>query len=270
MAFNGGINEFGVVALLQLPGTNHLSGKLVLLRLEQEANFFYTKGKLTHAILNDFTGKDVLLEVIDWLDGEFSFDSNASTDQHSIKQDLQNTLMWALKERDELKKKRADEEQAAKEKQEQLEAEEKAIAKENARAEAQAEAKRQEQSKVLTPKPILLEESLFKDLSLIQNAYLLNSKGHIIANGSGEKNFDKDISSILTAIQKFTEHYPLETFGKSFIEDSSFTIALSKLENSLIIVIVVPSNTRLGMLSIELNKFVRLLQSSGLDILNAK
>ncbi len=267
MAFNGGINEFGVVALLQLPGTNHLSGKLVLLRSEQEANFFYTKGKLTHAALNDFTGKDVLLEVIDWLDGEFSFDSNASTDEHSIKQDLQNTLMWALKERDELKKKRADDEQAAKEKQEQLDAEKKAIAEKN---EAQAEAKRKEQAKVILPEPILLEASLFKDLSLIQNAYLLNSKGHIIANGSGEENFDKDISSILTAIQEFIAHYPLDTFGKSFIEDSSFTIALSKLQNNLIIVIIVPSNTRLGLLSIELNKFVRLLQSSGLDILNAR
>jgi len=270
MAFNGGINEFGVVALLQLPGTNHLSGKLVLLRSEQEANFFYNKGKLSHAVLNDITGKEVLLEVIDWLDGEFSFDSNASTDEHSIKQDLQNTLMWALKERDELKKRRADEEQAAKEKNEQLEAEKRALAEKNARAEAQAEAKRKERAKTVLPKPILLEASLFKDLSLIQNAYLLNSKGHTIAKGSGEENFDTDISSILTAIQEFTAHYPLKTFGKSFIEDSSFTIALSKLENNLIIVIVVPSNTRLGLLSIELNKFVRLLQSSGLDILNAK
>ena len=263
MAFNGGINEFGVVALLQLPGTNHLSGKLVLLQSDQTASFFYNKGKLIHASLNNLTGRDVLLEVIDWLDGEFSFDSNSSTEEVSIKQDLQNTLMWALKERDELKKRKADEAQAAKEKREQLQAEE--MAKNVPEPQQQ-----QQESKDIIPEPIILEEQLFQDLRLIQNAYLLNSKGHIIAKGVGERNFDRSIAPILNAIQQFTAHYPLQTFGKAFIEDSSYTIALAELENNFIIVIVVPSNTRLGLLSIELNKFVRLLQSTRLDILNAK
>jgi hypothetical protein len=257
MAFNGNLSEFGVVALLQLPGTNHLSGKLVLERDTSTAEFFYNKGKLIHAKLGDTTGKDVLIEVIDWTEGDFTFDSSATSEEISIKQDLQNTLMWALKERDE--KKKLEEEQAEKERVQQLAAAA-AKAADAAAALAAAEAD--------LPDPVKIPESVMGGSSTIQIAYIVNSKGQVVAGTEADPDFIEKVKPILSAVLSFIRDYPERSVGKTFIEDSEYTLALSALSKKLTAVIFVPHGIRLGVLSIELGKFVKALQSSGLEMLN--
>jgi hypothetical protein len=254
MAFNGNLSEFGVVALLQLPGTNHLSGKLVLKQDTSTAEFFYIKGKLVHAELGDTTGKDVLIEVIDWTEGDFTFDSSATSEEISIKQDLQNTLMWALKERDE--KKKLKEEQAEKERVQHLAVAAKAAAAAAVAAEADL------------PDPVTIPESVMDGSSTIQIAYIVNSKGQIVAGAEADPDFIEIVKPILSAVLSFIRDYPERSVGKTFIEDSEYTLALSALSNKLTAVIFVPHGIRLGVLSIELGKFVKALQSSGLEMLN--
>ena len=125
MAFNGNLHEFGIVALLQLPNTNRLTGRLLVHGRGREAEFFYTKGKLIHATCADVKGRDVLAMVIDWDEGKFSFESEAASETETIKEDLHHSLMWALKERDERKKKE-EEMREAQEEQKRLEAAQKA------------------------------------------------------------------------------------------------------------------------------------------------
>ncbi len=261
MAFNGSLSEFGVVALLQLPGTNHLSGKLVLEKAGETAEFFYVKGKLIHAVLGETTGKEVLVAVIDWVEGDFVFDSSSKTDEKSIEQDLQNTLMWALKERDERKKLKEEEEQAAKE----LKEEEERAARER---EAKVAAEKAAEVAVTTPKPVAIPQSVMVDSSIIEIAYLVNSKGHIIAESLAEMEFVEKVAPILKAVQSLVRDYPERTIGKIFIEDSEHTLAISGLSDTQTVVIFVPITTRMGVLNIELGKFLRALQASGLEILN--
>ncbi len=258
MAFNGNLSEFGVVALLQLPGTNHLSGKLVLERAGSTAEFFYSKGKLVHAKLGEMTGKDVLVEVIDWTEGDFTFDSSATSEEVTIKQDLQNNLMWALKERDE--KKKLEQERVEKERAQQLA---QAAAQQAAAAAAVAAA-----AEADLPDPVIIPESVMSISSAIQIAYIVNSKGQIVAEAEAESDFIKKIKPILKAVKSFIRDYPERSVGKTFIEDAEYTLALSALSEKLTAVIFVPHGIRLGVLSIELGKFVKSLLSSGLEILN--
>jgi hypothetical protein len=246
MAFNGNLSEFGVVALLQLPGTNHLSGKLILEHAGNTAEFFYDRGKLTHAVLGEVTGKDVLVEVIDWQEGDFTFDSTAGIDEISINQDLQNTLMWALKERDERKKNKDEEEMAAKK-----------LALQQAQI-----------ATVDLPEPVSIPQSVTNGLSTVQIAYLINCKGQIVAETEADSDFVEMVKPVLSAVTSFIRDYPDRAVGKTIIEDSEYTLALSGLSKNLTAVIFVPHGIRLGVLSIELGKFVRTLQSSGLEILN--
>ncbi len=256
MAFNGSLSEFGVVALLQLPGTNHLSGRLILKQAESTAEFYYKKGKLFHATLGEISGKEALVEVIDWIEGDFAFDSSSSTDETTIHQDIQNTLMWALKERDEKKKLKDEEEQAARELVAQEMAEE-PVTQEPAEASS-------------LPEPVVLPLSLMQNSSSILTAYLINSKGRIVARAEANDDFTEKVSPLLTAVQSFIRAYPERAVGKTFIEDSEFTLALSGLSSSLTAVIVVSAGVRLGVLSIELGKFVRALLASELEILNER
>lgn len=253
MAFSGNLSEFGVVALLQLPGTNHLSGKLILKQAEGTAEFHYKKGKLVHAELGKISGKKVLADVISWTEGDFAFDSSCSTDEVTIHQDLQNALMWALKEKDERQKLKDEEEQVARELAEELAAEELAASTTATSS---------------LPEPAVLPQSLLQNSSSILIAYLINSKGEAVARAEANEDFIKKIEPLLTAVQSFIRDYPERIVGKTFIEDSEFTLAFSGLNKRLTAVIVVSTNTRLGILSIELGKFVRTLLTSELEILN--
>lgn len=294
MAFNGSLSEFGVVALLQLPGTNHLSGKLILEQADETAEFYYSKGNLIHAVLGKTTGREALVEVIDWMDGDFVFDSSSKTDQNTIKQDLQNTLMWALKERDEKKKLKEEEEQAARERElvaKKIKEEEERVAREKelaarklkeeeervAREKELAAKKLKEEEEraaekaaaaLAVPKPVVLPQSIMTNSSIIEIAYLFNSKGQIIAVSQAEVEYLEKVAPILKAIQSLVRDYPERAVGKIFIEDPEFTLAISGLSDTQAAVIFVPLTTRMGVLNIELGKFLRALQSSGLEILD--
>ncbi|MCD4706370.1 MAG: DUF4388 domain-containing protein [Candidatus Sabulitectum sp.] len=260
MAFNGNLNEFGVVALLQLPGTNHLSGRLIIKQDEGTAEFYYSKGRLVHAALGEVSGKEALVEVIDWVEGDFSFDSSSSIDEITIHQDIQNTLMWALKERDERQKLKDEEEQTARE----LAAEE--LAEELAAEELSAEELAASASSL--PEPVVIPQSLMQNSTGILIAYLINPKGQIIAEAEAESDFIEKITPLLTAVRSFIRNYPDRVIGKTFIEDTEFTLALSGLNTKLTAVIFVSPKTRLGVLSIELGKFMRALLTSKLEVLN--
>ncbi len=284
MAFNGNLSEFGVVALLQLPGTNHLTGKLVLEQSEARAEFFYNKGKLVHAVCGEITGKEALLEVIDWLEGDFAFDSTSHTEEVTIEKDLQNTLMWALKEQDEQKKRKEEEkEKAARElaarklaAEEQAAREQKAIelAAEEQAVREQKAIELAEQAKAAAalaenlPEPVIIPQSIIGDPSAIQVAYLINSKGQITGKSTAEPDYLDKIKPILSAVKSFIRDYPNKVIGKTFIEDSELTLAFSGITEKITAVIFVQHNTRMGVLNIELGKFLKSLKSSGLEILN--
>ena len=239
MAFNGNLHEFGIVALLQLPNTNRLTGRLFVQSKGGEAEFFYQKGKLVHAVSGDVQGKKVLASVIDWDEGKFSFESETESPSETIREDLHHSLMWALKERDERKKKE-EEMRLAEEEQKRLLSEQRAT---EADAEPDIE-------------PEIIPDSFLESASHAHYACMVNGSGIVVAETVAEKEFRAGIDGYLEAVKKFISTYPGGKVGKTFIDDPEFSLGLAGNDSGNTVVLFASPNTRLGILSMELVKFM--------------
>ncbi len=243
MAFNGNLHEFGIVALLQLPNTNRLNGRLTVDGPECIAEFYYDGGKLLHAVCGDIQGRDALSAVIDWNEGKFVFESDVVCEQNTISGDLHHVLMWALKERDERKRKEA-EMKAAEEESRKL--------MEEAPAESPAEPE---------VEPVVIPADFLQTAAHSTLACIVNSNGVIVAQSEVEKEFMRSIEKYLAAVRCFIREYPEGVIGKTFIDDSSFSLGLCGNSRGYAVVLFAAPKTRLGTLSMELGKFMTELET---------
>lgn len=246
MAFNGNLHEFGIVSLLQLPATNRLTGRLHVNGPEREADFFYDRGKLVHAVCGHLQGRDVLALAINWDEGRFSFETEATSAVQTIKEDLHHTLMWAVKERDE---KRRREEEAR-------EAEE-ARRRETSPPEPEPEPPEVE--------PFILPGELLSAAVHASYACIVSAKGVVVAETSAEEEFRETVSGYLRAIRSFIVDYPGEVVGKTFIDDQEFSLALAGNPRGFTVVLFAAPGTRLGILSMELGRFITTLEGLELE-----
>jgi hypothetical protein len=113
MALRGDLEDLGPIELIQLPATGRRTGELILVGAEHEARLYYEKGNVVHARLGDIQGLDVLVNIVDWQEGEFEFRLGVVSEEKTIEMDLHRAIMQTLKLRDERSR---DEAQAAKEK----------------------------------------------------------------------------------------------------------------------------------------------------------
>ncbi len=104
MAINGTLSDIGFVSLLQFPNSSRKTGLLTVITMDGKAEFYYRKGELVHAKYGQKTGSEVLVDIVDWTEGQFTFEPGVDPEETTIKDDLHHVLMWALKERDERKK----------------------------------------------------------------------------------------------------------------------------------------------------------------------
>lgn len=243
MAFNGNLHEFGIVALLQLPNTNRLTGRLSVQNESRTAEFYYTKGKLTHAACGESTGRDVLAMVIDWEQGRFTFETELRVAERTIETDLHHTLMWALKERDEMKK------------------------REQERKEAEAKMRENDttgQDPLPADDPADLPTGLLEAAPHATHACLISRSGVVVARTPTEDEFIEKIQGYISLLKYYVKNYPGKGAGKTFVEDTEFSIGLAGNENRCTAVLFAPPNTRLGILSMELSRFLLKLQETGL------
>lgn len=258
MAFNGNLHEFGIVALIQLPNTNRLTGLLSIAGERDSAEFYYKNGKLLHAVFGELEGKEVLAAIIDWTEGEFTFESDVTVEKVSIEEDLHHLLMWSLKERDE-RVLREEEQKAAEAERKRLETVEAAEAERQRLISESANAPSED-----LPDPYQLPDDILIDLAHANYAFVADSAGIVVAETVAEEEFRLSMIHHRKAIASFIRDYPDGGVGKTFIEDSEFSIALSGIENGDTLVLFAVPNTRLGTLSMELSKFIRKLENSGL------
>lgn len=108
MALKGTLSDLGLVALIQFPNSGRRTGLLTVVSGSRQAELFYVNGNLVHAAMGQLEGQKVLVEMVDWTEGSFTFDSGITTGSVTIEQDLHRTIMLALKERDEMKKAQAE------------------------------------------------------------------------------------------------------------------------------------------------------------------
>ncbi len=227
MAINGTLSDIEFVALLQFPNSSHKTGLLSVTSSAGKADFYYDSGKLIHASFGNKTGRDVLVDVVDWTEGQFTFKSDIKAPEVTIQKNLHQTLMWALKERDERKKDKSDNDAKA------------------SRIDAEMSGK--------------LEE-LLKIASDIMYICIVSSQGYITASTECEDEFLLEIEPFLELAVRFVEVYPEKITGKSFIEDRKFSIAIAGLNEKQTIFIAAGQSMTLGRLSMALGKISRELK----------
>lgn len=107
MALRGSLSDMAVGDVLQLPLMGAKTGELRVQRDKFAASVYYRDGRLVHATLGDKRDEDVLVEVLGWTQGDFSFEQGRSAPAETVKEELHVLIMRAAKKRDEANKKKA-------------------------------------------------------------------------------------------------------------------------------------------------------------------
>lgn len=103
MGLKGTLADLGIVDLIQFPHAGRKTGEMTITGKAGEAKLYYEKGALVHAVLDDHTGMEALVLLVDWTEGSFEFNPDVEADVRTIQVDLHRAVMQALKLHDEMK-----------------------------------------------------------------------------------------------------------------------------------------------------------------------
>ena len=97
----GRLEEMSVTELMQSLEMGQKSCRLTLRRGEETAELYFDAGQCKHAKLGDIEGDDVANRVVQWSEGEFEIDFNATTDRVTTTRSTTGQLMEAMRLMDE-------------------------------------------------------------------------------------------------------------------------------------------------------------------------
>jgi len=97
----GRLEEMSVTELMQSLEMGQKSCRLTLRRGEETAELYFDAGQCKHAKLGDIEGDEVANQVVQWTDGEFEIDFNATTDRVTTTRSTTGQLMEAMRLMDE-------------------------------------------------------------------------------------------------------------------------------------------------------------------------
>jgi predicted regulator of Ras-like GTPase activity (Roadblock/LC7/MglB family) len=224
MAINGTLSDIGFVSLLQFPNSSRKTGLLTVITMDGKAEFYYRKGELVHARYGKKTGTDVLVDIVDWSEGQFTFEPGLEPEETTIKDDLHHVLMCALKERDERKK----------------DQDENGVSPVELDAELSGR----------------LDE-LMKSASGIEFICVVTTLGQLLARSISDSSFLKNIEPFMESITCLVSKYPGKATGKVFVEDTTISIAISGLDDNQTVIIAAGPEMKLGRLAMALSKISR-------------
>ena len=236
MALNGTLEELAVLDVVQFVHQAHLSGVLVLKSGTEEAEVFYRKGGLVHASLGGLKGLEVLVRIVDWTSGSFSFQQGAEPHDQTIHMDLHRAVMYALKTRDERK----------------LEQERKL---ENDRRQAEQAQKPVDWNGQLA--------ELIAPLEFVRQATIFDASG-VLASAAGRTGrSDEDLAPLCSALLAFSASSPRGRLRRAILDDEKGTVLVSGTQRNRWVVIVAEKGTALGAVTVGMGRLVAKLDALG-------
>lgn len=228
MALTGTLRDVAIVSLLQFPNTGKRSGQITVDSSGKKACFYYDAGNLVHAVLGNVSGEEVLVEVVDWTDGDFIFDTGVQPPDVTIEKDLHRCIMWALKERDERKKLR--EEQAPPPGQ--------------------------------VPRSHELERLVSESGSFVY-ASLIEAGGEAVCSSSLPGETGETITALQKAVSALLARYPGGIPRRLIVDDERFSMICEAINENRVMMAVAEPGTRMGILPIAAAKLVDALKQDG-------
>lgn len=228
MALNGTLEELAVLDVVQFVNQAHLSGCLVLTSGSKEAELFYRKGGLVHARLGDTSGPEVLVLVVDWTSGNFSFNPGVVPSEESIRMDFHRAVMYALKTRDErkLETKKREAEMAR-------------------QREAQADPDRQ------------LAEAA-SSFDFVHHAFVFDASGMLAS--ATRKGASEDLTLLCQTMIELTRGYARGRLRRAVIDDEKGTILVSSLPKNRWLVVEPERGIALGAVMVGMGRLVAMLE----------
>jgi predicted regulator of Ras-like GTPase activity (Roadblock/LC7/MglB family) len=232
MALNGTLEELAVLDVVQFVNQAHLSGKLVLKTQSEEAELFYRKGGLVDARLGEVTGLDVLVRIVDWTGGNFSFHPGVESPGETIRMDLHRAVMYALKTRDEREQ-------------------------ENKKRKAEEVRK-----KAVSLKDQLAE--LIAPLEFVEGAAIFDESGVLAVAGRNGASGD-DLVPLANALIAFNSGYVRGRFRRGILDDEKGTVLVSSLQRNRWVVITAARGTALGAATVGMGRLVAKVDALGAE-----
>lgn len=234
MALRGTLADLGIIDLIQFPHSGRKSGKLVIVSDGKEAELYYEKGALVHAILGHNQGMDALVGVIDWQEGSFEFIGDEQPPAKTIEMDLHRAVMQALKLHDEMK------------------------AEEQSRQAAQEAASSEDLE--LIGKRI---EEYVASSDFVLHVCLLAPDGSLRAGADGRDGTPDGIEQLRATLHSVTESYPRPSLKRCFVVDELGTVVLARFDNGSSLMVVASKEAPLGAVSMSVNKLAISLELGG-------
>ena len=225
MALTGTLRDVAIVSLLQFPNTGKRSGHITVNSSGRKASFYYDAGNLVHAVLGNVSGEEVLVEVVDWTDGDFTFAPGVQPPEVTIEKDLHRCIMWALKERDERKK----------------------LSEEQATLPGQV------------PRSQELEKLVSESGSFVY-ASLIDADGEPVCSSSLPGETGETITRLQKAVSALLAQYPDRIPRRIIVDDERFSMISEAIADDRVLLAVAEPGTRMGILPIAVAKFVEALK----------
>jgi uncharacterized protein YqgV (UPF0045/DUF77 family) len=226
------LEDLGAVELLQLPHSGRKTGELIVVGWEAEARLYYDQGALRHAVCDDLTGLDVLVEVVGWKEGEFELRLGVEPPQTTIEMDLHRAMMHALKIRDERKRKREQSENATDEREEE-------------------EAMSEKMKRALA--------SFVDQYDFVSYAAALSSGGELLSDGGSRP---ETLDQMVRALTALAEAHPRPGLSRVLLEDEAGTVVLESIDEKRRLLVLSAPEARMGAVVLGVSKLIGELEEA--------
>ncbi|HKB70889.1 MAG TPA: DUF4388 domain-containing protein [Thermoanaerobaculia bacterium] len=103
MSFQGSLKELPVPDIVQLMSVSGKTGVFTLTRGPERGVIYLKNGQMVHSRLGEITGEEAVYALAIWSSGDFQFNPNDESDEHTITKSNTSLLMEAARRLDEWK-----------------------------------------------------------------------------------------------------------------------------------------------------------------------
>lgn len=101
MSMQGNLQDIAVADLIQQNCQTNKTARLVVRAQDKQATIFFHAGNVTHATLGDLQGEEVIYQVLNWTEGQFSLEPGIIAPRTTIRRSWSGLLLEGAKRFDE-------------------------------------------------------------------------------------------------------------------------------------------------------------------------
>lgn len=238
MAMQGSLQDMAVADLIQHNCQDRKTAQLIIEQNGQQALLFFHEGAVQHAALDDLQGEEVVYQILDWREGNFTLEMGVTPPAVTISRSWSGLLLEGARRLDE-EKHQATELNLSNQ-------EVKTVAKKKSEVLADALAE-------------LLQES-----ADIDGAAIIGTDGLVYSANVPQRALDQNMvgassAAVLGLSKRSADQLKRGTFKQTLIQGDDGNIIVAGLNDETLFVGLTPNNVNLGMAFAEVRTIIKSL-----------